>query len=184
MVRVIPAGTLSKEKFKKWVDGPETIEIVILNTVEEAPSEAEDLSEEEDGSILGWTNEGRVFLAGDGGIKAPEDCSYLFTDLSEDDKSYRDNSKHWSNLTSVTGAEYLDMSGVTTAKCMFIYCSGLKSIDVSCWNTERITDMRRQFCFCCNLKELDVSGWDTSNVSSMKGLFWGCRSVKSIDVKS
>ena len=75
-------GTLSVEKFHEWVKKDnlnQTItEISIQNTVKDAIPGAKDLSLETDGSILGWRKDNTLYLAGNKGIQAPEDCSFLF----------------------------------------------------------------------------------------------------------
>ena len=64
-----------------------------------------------------------------------------------------------------------DTSKVTTMKYMFSYCSGLTSLDVSNFDTSNVTDMTQMFSACNNLTSLDLSNFDTSNVTSMKYIF-------------
>ena len=81
----------------------------------------------------------------------------------------------------------LDLSGFDTSKVtnmslMFYNCSGLKSLDVSGFDTSNVTNMSYMFFSCSGLKSLDVSGFDTSNVTNMSSMFYGCRGLKSLDV--
>ena len=45
---------------------------------------------------------------------------------------------------------------------MFDQCKNLAELDVSSWNTSRVTKMKCMFQQCYNLTELDVSNWNTS----------------------
>ena len=50
---------------------------------------------------------------------------------------------------------------------MFYYCHNLQELDVSTWDTSKVTSMESMFYNCNNLKELDVSTWNTSSVTNM-----------------
>ena len=84
-------------------------------------------------------------------------------------------------LTSldVTG---FDTSNVTNMSAMFISCSGLTSLDVSSFDTSNVTDMSEMFYYCAGITDLDVSNFDTSNVTNMSWMFSECYSLTSIDV--
>ena len=60
----------------------------------------------------------------------------------------------------------------------------LQKVDVSCWDTSKITTMYQVFGNCNSLQQLDVRGWDTSKVTNMDGLFGNCRSLQQLDVSS
>ena len=62
---------------------------------------------------------------------------------------------------------------------MFGGCKGLTSLDLSKWDTSKVT-MNSMFDNCSNLAELDLSGWDTSKVTSMDSMFSGCRKLNTI----
>ena len=168
---------MSNGKFSEWAD--RTVEeVVFLNTLEGAPSDAEDLSEAADKSVLGWKDGNKLYLAGEGGVRAPENCNYLFSDAD----MFSDSSKCWNKLTAVTNAEYFDLSQTKSTISMFGGCESLTSIDVSSWDTSRVTNMLDMFYDCGDLAELDVSSWDISNVTSLYGMFSGCGSLTSLDV--
>ena len=168
---------MSNDKFSEWAD--RTVEeVVFLNTLEGAPSDAEDLSEAADRSVLGWKDGNKLYLAGEGGVRAPENCNHLFSDAD----MFTDSSKCWNKLTAVTNAEYFDLSQTKSALSMFGGCESLTSIDVSSWDTSRVTNMLDMFYSCGDLAELDVSSWDISNVTSLYGMFSSCGSLTSLDV--
>ena len=56
----------------------------------------------------------------------------------------------------------------------------LQKINVSCWDTSKVTDMQHMFNSCSSLQQLDVSGWDTSKVTNIGDMFYSCRSLRTI----
>ena len=127
------------------------------------------------------------------GIKAPEDASALFADLSSlasADLSGLDTSR----ATDVGGMfdgcsslASLDLSGFDTSRVadmfqMFCGCKSLVSLDLSLLDTSRVTSMGYMFAGCSSLASLDLSGWDTSQVTDMTGMFRGCESLKALDL--
>ena len=98
----------------------------------------------------------------------PENCYGWFRDMT--------------NLTSVTGIEYLKTSNVTSMAYMFSNCYRLTSLDVSGFDTGDVTSMTYMFFGCNNLTSLDVSGFDTGNVTSMRNMFASCTNLASLDV--
>ncbi len=88
-----------------------------------------------------------------------------------------------SNLTTITGIEYLNTSNVPNMREMFYGCSRLTSLDVSGFITAGETDMNYMFYGCSSLTSLDVSGFGfpassayTSNMMS------NCRGLRTLVV--
>ncbi|MBR7037121.1 BspA family leucine-rich repeat surface protein [bacterium] len=48
----------------------------------------------------------------------------------------------------------------------------LKYLDVSNFDTSKVTNMRGVFRNCIYLTSVDVSNWDTSNVTDMSMMFY------------
>ena len=67
---------------------------------------------------------------------------------------------------------------------MFDGCSSLTSLDLSSFNTSKVTDMRGLFAGCKNLTSLNVSSFNTSNVQHMDAMFKGCSSLTSLDLSN
>jgi surface protein len=67
---------------------------------------------------------------------------------------------------------------------MFNYCSSLTSLDVSNFNTEKVTDMGYMFSICSSLTSLDLSSFNTENVTSMGYMFTSCSRLTTIYVGS
>ena len=65
---------------------------------------------------------------------------------------------------------------------MFYNCVNLKSLNVSSFDTSKVTAMGSMFSTLPKLEALDVSHFDTSKVTSMFGMFNGCKSLRKLDV--
>ena len=98
-------------------------------------------------------------------------------------------------LMSTQGLSYysslknLDLSSFNTSKVtnmsnMFFECSSLTSIDLSSFNTSKVTNMFNMFSWCPSLTSLDLSSFNTSNVTNMYGMFEYCSTLTSLDVGS
>ena len=65
---------------------------------------------------------------------------------------------------------------------MFYGCSQLTSLDVTHFNTEKVTNMLQMFTDCRSLTSLDITNFNTANVANMGSMFYGCSSLTSLDV--
>lgn len=74
-----------------------------------------------------------------------------------------------------------DTSKVTGMSCMFYGCSSLSSLGLSSLDTSSVTDMTGMFVNCSSLSSLDLSGLDASHVTGMSSMFYGCSSLASLD---
>ncbi|MCI6732731.1 MAG: BspA family leucine-rich repeat surface protein [Lachnospiraceae bacterium] len=147
--------------------------IYTMNTLEDVPSSAWDVSADRDGSVMAWTSMASdlvsyiLYLAANDDIYANPDCSYLFA--------------NYTNLTAVNFS-HMKTDLVTNMKYMFSYCTGLKQLDVSHWDVSRVTNMRSMFGHCNQLQALDISHWDVSNVTDMWTMFRFCVQLQALDV--
>jgi len=57
---------------------------------------------------------------------------------------------------------------------MFSRCSSLKQLDLSNFNTNKVTDMREMFYECKSLEELNIYNFNFDNVKDMRRMFLGC----------
>ena len=85
--------------------------------------------------------------------------------------------------------ESLDLSNFNTAKVtnmssMFNDCSKLQSLDLSNFNTAKVTDMRYMFYDCSNLQSLDLSSFNTEMVETMRAMFSDCPKLQSLDLSN
>ena len=174
--------------------------ITFLDTVADAPEDSLDISENGDGSVLAWmTGEAPaydLYIAGEGGVRAPEDCSFLFNGyenaISITFGTVFDTSEVTSMWSMFAGCEKLadldvhnfDTSHVTNMVGMFAACSELSNLDVSSFDTSLVTDMTAMFASCGSLTNLDLRSFDTSKVTNMGGMFSQCSELSSLDVTS
>ena len=66
-----------------------------------------------------------------------------------------------------------DTSKVTNMSHMFGSCDSLTNLDLSSFNTSKVMDMSRMFVGCSSLTNLDLSSFDTSKVTDMSYMFNG-----------
>ena len=148
--------------------------VTFLDTTVDAPENSWDISEEENGSVLAWVAGQApsydLYIAGEGGVRAPENCFFLFGG--------------YTNATSITFGTAFDTSEVTDMSYMFVVCEKLTNLDVHNFDTSRVTNMAKIFGQCYELSGLDVSSFDTSLVTDMSGMFSYCNSLTYLDLSS
>lgn len=138
----------------------------------ETVTDSWDASEDTDGSIMVYVQDGTLIIAGNGSgmIYANADSSKVFNGFSA--------------VTAINGANILDVSNVTNMLAMFQKCSVLTSIDVSNWDVSNVGDMRGIFNVCNSLQSIDVSNWNTSSATNMGSMFSACSSLTSVNVSN
>ena len=61
------------------------------------------------------------------------------------------------------------------------YCTNLKYLDLSNWDTSNVTNMSYMFYYQnsseTSLKNLNIGNWDTSNVTNMSYMFYNRRGL-------
>ena len=67
---------------------------------------------------------------------------------------------------------------------MFLGCSALTQLNLSNFDTSKVTDMSSMFFGCSSLTQLDLSNFNTSNVIYMNWIFYYCRALTEIDISS
>ena len=73
-------------------------------------------------------------------------------------------------------------SKVTNMSFMFEDCSALTQLDISNFDTSNVIEMYSMFCICEELTQLDLSNFDISNVTDMHGMFYNCAKLAIIYV--
>ncbi len=148
-LRVFQSGILRKN----------VASITFLDTVTDAPEDAWDVSEEGNGRVLAWVTGQApaydLYIAGRGGVRAPENCFGLFAG--------------YANAASITFGTAFDTSEVTDMGSMFTLCVKLTNLDVHNFDTSHVTDMHYMFSGCYSLTDLDLSSFDFSNVENYGG---------------
>ena len=85
------------------------------------------------------------------------------------------------NLTSVKGATTNSTSNVTTMANMFYFCQRLTELDLTNFDTLKVTDMNYMF-FKVRAQEIDLSSFNTSNVTNMSYMFGECGFLTNINL--
>ena len=152
----------------------EILSVTFLSDVSRAPEKSWDVSRAGDGSVMAWVEESDsgglydLYIAGNGGVVAPEDCGGLLFGYSKMERAAFNSA--------------FDTSGVTSMREMFSACRDLKSLDVSAFHTGQVTNMNNMFRTCASLTELDVSAFDTSDVTDMSGMFNQCAALSRLNL--
>ena len=66
---------------------------------------------------------------------------------------------------------------------MFSKCSELTSLDLSSFNTDKVTNMQFMFNSCTSLSELDLENFNTKNCASFTSMFTRVDKVK-VNIKN
>ena len=131
------------------------------------------------GTLRFWNRE-TVPSVGD---KDPEghNVDSVFTELN-----YQNNyqSVFSSILSRIKEAIAVDKVSFTDTSWMFDNCQSLTNLDLSNFDTSKVTTMSSMFSDCLSLTTLDVSSFDTSNVTTMSNMFYDCSSLTTLDVSS
>lgn len=86
-------------------------------------------------------------------------------------------------IKSLTRLEYLEMSEVTNMQDMLSACSNLEYLDVSQWNTSKVTSMYYGFIGCGKLTEIiGIEDLDVSNCTNLSCTFESCSGLISLDL--
>ena len=91
-------------------------------------------------------------------------------------------------LEKIIGIENFKTGNVKTMGWMFYDCKSLKSLDLSGWDTSKVTAMNSMFSSNISnagdmaLSYLNISTWDTGNVTKMNNMFHGCAQLKELDL--
>ena len=109
-----------------------------------------------------------------------EECSMIYyIDLSNfntskvTDMGWMFNECH--KLRKIKGIERFDTNQVINMKAMFQECNELEELDLSNFNTSKVTDMGFMFAGCCKLRKIKgIEKFDTNQVINMKAMFQEC----------
>ena len=102
-------------------------------------------------------------------------CGFISLDLSNFNTE---------NLANIHVEEY------RRNRSIFSYCNSLTNLDLSSFNTKKITQFgsyssaNGMFYECSSLTSLDLSSFDTSNAINMYHMFYGCSSLTSLDLSN
>ena len=91
--------------------------------------------------------------------------------------------KDCTSITEINLSNF-DTSKVTSMDNMFERCSSLTSLDLSNFNTQLVKRMNFMFSGCSSLTSLDLSFFDISSVTTMDSMFSHCLSLTSLNLSN
>lgn len=174
--------------------------VTFLDNLDGMPETVYHLGEGGTDRVVGWTqwNGGYmdIYIAAEGGINASKACKNLFAGCVALRSIDFGGAFHTDGCDNMKWMFYkcyqlrsLDVSGfdtsrVTMMQAMFRECGGLTELDVSTFDTSKVMNMAQMFSTCTSIEYLDLSNFDTSRVENMSQMFSACRSLRSVDVSS
>ena len=54
------------------------------------------------------------------------------------------------------------------------------TLDLTSFDTSKVTTMREMFGYCCKITRIDLSSFNTSEVKSMYQMFYNCRLLDEV----
>lgn len=163
-------GVLNMNAVDAVVDRSNVVSVTFMDSLASKPADAWDVSEECNASVMAWSLEDEtglhLYIAGDGGVRAPESCARLFA--------------HMYALEELSFNASFDTSGVTDMIGMFCQCHSLRELDLSGFETSNVISMSDMFSACYALEQLNLSGMNTSSVEDMSYMFYGCNALDKV----
>ena len=107
---------------------------------------------------------------------------------AEPEKVYLNRDAHamFSTMRRITSLNlsHFNTSKVTNMSKMFYYADNLTSLDISSFNTSNVTDMSSMFSKVDELTSLNLSNFNTSKVTSMQAMFSDMHNLTSLNLSS
>lgn len=154
-----------------------------------------DVSEKQDKSIIAYMpNSTTYYIVSTKKILANRDASYMFNttyktlqtlDLTNFDIGQSENIESMfdgqETLTEIKNIENMHTYHVKNMDSAFYYCSALRSLDLSKWNTANVTSMRGTFG-ACGASTINVANWNTSKCTNMRSTFMNMENLRVLDL--
>ena len=154
---------------------PSITEITFARSLPEGNiTESWDASENQDGNLMCYIIENKLFIVSSEEIYANEDAMGMFSV-----EQYIDT-KGFINVTAINNLNYLNTSLSTNLVDVFTGMAKITSIDVSSFDTSNATNISSMFSLCSSLISLDCSNFSTQNNTSLSYFCNECSSLTSI----
>lgn len=82
------------------------------------------------------------------------------------------------------GSENGSVEANTNGSGMFAYCTSLKTINLTSFDTSKVTTMQSMFLLCKSIEMLDLSTFTTDGATTIMYMFDTCSSLKSLDIRN
>ncbi len=157
------------------------------NTVPSNASEAWDVSEDGAGGVKAYVipnaednTKYDLFIGAKKGVIANTNSSNLFSNFT--------------GLETINFNNNYDTTNVLSMRSMFLNCTSITSLDLSSFDTSKVTDMYAMFCFyntstssyVPNKLEEIIFGekFYTNNVTNMRSMFAGIQNIEILDLST
>lgn len=92
----------------------------------------------------------------------------------------------FSNLVNLSAIDLsgFDSSKITNMDSMFYNCSSLKELNLNDFNTDSVISMRAVFHGCSSLEKLNISSFNTSKVTTAEKMFYNCSNLTTLDLSN
>ena len=105
---------------------------------------------------------------------------------AEPEKAYlnEDSSRMFRDLSNLISLDVssFDTSKVTNMEAMFAGMPNLTTLNLSNFDTSKVTDMEAMFGYMYGLTSLNISNFDTSQVTNMRDMFSNMRNLTSLNL--
>lgn len=146
--------------------------IVFVDTLEDAPEDAWDVSQEQNRSVLAWTTpNGRLYnlyIGANGKVIAPKDCSGMFYNYYQ--------------ARTIAFNGNLDTSEVTSMSSMFQNCGAVRELDLLSFDTRKVKNFNSMFLGCQTITKLDLHNFSPETVKDLSLMFFYCDKLESVDL--
>lgn len=164
---------LTQPAFNTDIPREKVCSITFLGTLKDVPETAADASQTQDGSVRAWAVQNiklyDLYIAADGGVTAPENCSALFACMP--------------NLNYIKFGKNFNTSRANNMSAMFYRSYSLSKLELKNFDTSQVTDMSAMFKFCDTLPTVDLRSFETSKVEDMSEMFYGGLDIESLDLR-
>lgn len=90
-----------------------------------------------------------------------------------------------SSLENIQGLEQFDTQNIKFMYSMFLECRKLTKLDLSNWNTAKLTNILNMFANCTKLSVIKgIEDWNTENLNNINGTFAGTFALQDLDISN
>lgn len=175
---ILRSDKLAADSNDNWKDSvfgsqyrrEEIMTVTFLDTLDDMPGDAWDVSAYRNGKVMAWVKPRGdfydLYIGAEGGVWANRNCEELFSG--------------YGNVIEFIFSDAFHTEYVTNMNDMFMCCCSLTSLDLSSFDTTSVWDMSYMFAFSNYLTALDLSSFDTSEVTRMYYMFDACTSLTDL----
>ena len=104
----------------------------------------------------------------------------IINDIEQENVDYKYN---FDSSQTINIVKIIWNNDLTTCHCLFFECSSIVEVDLSNFNSSKVTSMNSMFDSCTSLTSVNFSNFVTTRVSNMEYMFYGC-AFTSLDLST